>query len=275
MKLASGVLVLLALCSLPLQATQILLNDSGELAFGIRVVFSQPVTLNGFGDTLGAVTPSTENAEFIFFAGTVVPWGTHWLSWEPREVALEAIEWLPSPMVELPDDIDVPYTIAGSTASVPCRFGVAPSPAGIEIVWKRLKGQESMTAHDSLYVSHGFGFGACVDLSALSGSEMISYVFATYSFQLSIDGSLVWPAAVHIWQEGAEGLWRVRWVYEFGPGEIPPGEHEKCAEYTCVLRDGTAATGEECLNCDVSMFDSCTPSNVCTVYAVTTFTIDP
>jgi len=93
--------VVLGLWSLPLAAGEFLMNDSGEMATALRVTFSEPVTVTGFGDMLMDVTPSGGLTEFTFSGGQVEAWGAHWLNWEPENVTLLNHEWL----VEVPPSV--------------------------------------------------------------------------------------------------------------------------------------------------------------------------
>ena len=59
----------LVLFSIPLFAGEYLMNDTGETVYGLRVVFSEPVTLASFGDILTIVEPTGESVAFIFSGG--------------------------------------------------------------------------------------------------------------------------------------------------------------------------------------------------------------
>lgn len=50
-------------------AGEYLMNDTGEVVTGLRVVFSEPVLLTGFGDVLITVAPVGESTEFTFSGG--------------------------------------------------------------------------------------------------------------------------------------------------------------------------------------------------------------
>lgn len=102
MKRALALVVIVGLWSLPLAAGEFLMNDSGETATALRVTFSQPVTITGFGDTLMDVSPPTESLEFTFSGGQVETWGSHWLNWEPESASLLSIEWLEE-LIALPE----------------------------------------------------------------------------------------------------------------------------------------------------------------------------
>ena len=94
MKRVLALIAILGLWSLPLTAGEFLMNDSGETATALRVVFSEPVTITGFGDTLMDVSPPGDSTEFTFLGGQVEAWGSHWLNWEPESASLLSVEWL-------------------------------------------------------------------------------------------------------------------------------------------------------------------------------------
>jgi len=90
-KVALLVVVLLCL-SVMLYAGEVITNDTGEDATG--VVFSAPVEITAFGDTLMQVDQTGAATEFIFTGGTVSPWGSHWMSWTPAAASILNHEWL-------------------------------------------------------------------------------------------------------------------------------------------------------------------------------------
>ena len=113
MKRVLVLIAVLGLWSLPLTAGEFLMNDSGEIATALRVTFSEPVTITGFGDTLMAVSPVGESMQFTFSGSEVDSWGTHWLDWEPASAKLLQSEWLsgePSALDEQMAQRDVEIT---------------------------------------------------------------------------------------------------------------------------------------------------------------------
>jgi len=90
--LSSG--LLLILFSLSVTAGGYFMNDTGEPVCGLRVEFSEPVTISGFGDILTAVEPLGESTTFTFSGGAVDPWGDHWIIWEPASASIVGEEWL-------------------------------------------------------------------------------------------------------------------------------------------------------------------------------------
>jgi hypothetical protein len=91
-------LVITLLCvSLSSLAGEYLMNDTGEAVTGLRVVFSEPVFLTGFGDVLITVTPVGESTEFIFSGVKLEAWEGHWFNWDPASALLISSEWLTDP----------------------------------------------------------------------------------------------------------------------------------------------------------------------------------
>jgi hypothetical protein len=90
-----GLLLVGLLCiSVSSLASEVVTNDSGQDATGLRVVFSESVTITAFGDTLMKVDPEGIATEFVFSGGTVAAWGSHWLSWTPAPARIISHEWL-------------------------------------------------------------------------------------------------------------------------------------------------------------------------------------
>jgi aryl-phospho-beta-D-glucosidase BglC (GH1 family) len=94
MKKVALLIVGLVLFSIPLLAGEYLMNDTGETVYGLRVVFSEPVTLASFGDILMVVAPTGESTEFMFSGGLLEEWAGHWFNWEPALASLVNHEWI-------------------------------------------------------------------------------------------------------------------------------------------------------------------------------------
>ena len=86
--------------AMPVLGGTYLTNDTGTVAIGLRVVFSEPVTITAFGDVLTDVEPDHESTEFIFSGGTLGAWEGIWFNWVPSSTTLTGHEWL----TELPLD---------------------------------------------------------------------------------------------------------------------------------------------------------------------------
>ncbi len=76
-------------------AGEYLMNE--EIAFGLRVEFSEPVLITGFGDILTTVEPEAKAKEFVFSGAELPPWVGHWLNWEPESARLVSHLWLDEP----------------------------------------------------------------------------------------------------------------------------------------------------------------------------------
>jgi hypothetical protein len=88
------VVVALVLMFVPVFAGTYLMNDTGQTAYSLRVTFSEPVTITGFGDALTNLNPTGEATEFTFSGGELEAWGGHWLNWEPTSVQLLDHQWI-------------------------------------------------------------------------------------------------------------------------------------------------------------------------------------
>jgi len=115
--LSSG--LLLVLFSLSVLAGGYFMNDTGETVYGLRIVFSEPVTITSFGDVLMSVEPSGESTTFMFSGGTVEPWGDHWIIWEPGSASVVSEEWQ--------KDVSTYSTDTSAAASVILPWGADPT----------------------------------------------------------------------------------------------------------------------------------------------------
>lgn len=94
------VVVGLVLYSATLFAGEYLMNDTGQMVYGLQVTFSEPVTITGYGDVLMTVEPSGESTTFTFSGETVDAWNGIWFNWEPSSAVVVLHEWL----TEIPSD---------------------------------------------------------------------------------------------------------------------------------------------------------------------------
>ena len=83
------------------QAGAIYTNDTGQVAYGIRVEFEAPVMITSHAPVFSEMEPDGEASVFVFSGGEVPPGGTFWLSWRPADVAVAGYEWLASPQGEV------------------------------------------------------------------------------------------------------------------------------------------------------------------------------
>ena len=98
--LSAGVLLVFFCCSA--LAGGYFMNDTDETVYGLRVEFSDPVTITSFGDTLTTVEPLGESTTFTFSGGAVESWGEHWIVWEPASASILRSEWLTEVTAVLP-----------------------------------------------------------------------------------------------------------------------------------------------------------------------------
>ena len=93
MKLSLLVIGMLCL-SIVVCAGEVITNDTGEDATGLRVTFSEPVVITAFGDVLTSVDPLMMAYEFEFSGGVVEPGGSHWMNWAPLTGQVLSYEWM-------------------------------------------------------------------------------------------------------------------------------------------------------------------------------------
>ncbi|MBS3788955.1 hypothetical protein KGY79_12275 [Candidatus Bipolaricaulota bacterium] len=79
-----------------------LVNDTGETIYGLRVKFSEPVSITEFGDVLATVEPTGKSAEFLFYGKALKLWESHWFNWKPFSAKVLRTKWL----LEAPTSLD-------------------------------------------------------------------------------------------------------------------------------------------------------------------------
>ncbi len=84
-------------------AGAIYVNDTGQVAYGFRIVFSSSVVITSHAPSLPVQEPEGEASAFAFSGGEIPPRGSFWLSWRPGNVRVAGVEWLTSPKVN-PED---------------------------------------------------------------------------------------------------------------------------------------------------------------------------
>ncbi len=99
MKKLSLLLVGFLCLSVMVRAGEVISNDTGEDATGLRVVFSSPVLITGFGDNLVSIDTQMLSFEFIFSGGVVEPWDSHWFNYAPASASVMETEWLTGSIV--------------------------------------------------------------------------------------------------------------------------------------------------------------------------------
>jgi len=80
--------------SLVAASSMTLFNGSGQEAYGLRVVFDQPVSITRMGDTFGAWTAGEDERAVVFSDGLASTWDDFWFFWEPADAGMESVEWL-------------------------------------------------------------------------------------------------------------------------------------------------------------------------------------
>lgn len=130
--------------------TETLMNDTGGEAYGLVVVFQEPVTITSFDEMLPLVQPGGESTEFRF-SGAVLQGGTDFtFAWEPSSVALTNHYWL-----NLPEGLfDVVYGYLQTPRSchttshvVPVYISVPPeTPFGVQFTLS-VDGDQALELH--------------------------------------------------------------------------------------------------------------------------------
>ena len=101
-----GLLLVGLLCiSVMIYAGEVITNDTGEDATGLRVAFSTPVLITTFGDILTSVDPQMLAFEFVFSGGVVEPWESQWFNYAPATARVMEVEWLASPVKTEADQV--------------------------------------------------------------------------------------------------------------------------------------------------------------------------
>ena len=150
MKWVSLLLVGLMCLSVVVSAGELITNDTGEYATGLRVAFSTPVLITAFGDILTNVDQEGLSYEFVFSGGTVQPWGDHWLNWAPATAQIISYEWLTeAAFADSSTVTDSPGTL--------CRAVVPPAKRGQLVVVSTLADEinGSLACVSSLLASPG------------------------------------------------------------------------------------------------------------------------
>ena len=91
------VLAALAFIAVPVLAGTYIMSDTEETAYGLRVMFSEPVTISAFGDALTKLDPTGQATKFTFSGGEVSASGGEWFNWEPASAKVVSSTWLKGP----------------------------------------------------------------------------------------------------------------------------------------------------------------------------------
>ena len=103
MKNVSLLIIGLLCFSVIIYAGEVITNDTGKAATGLRVAFSTPVLITAFGDILTSVDPQMLSFEFVFSGGTVEQWESHWFNYAPATASVVESEWLTELPSSCPD----------------------------------------------------------------------------------------------------------------------------------------------------------------------------
>ena len=94
MKTAALAILVMILIGVSAMAGEYLTNDTGAFVNGLRVAFTELVTITGFGDVLTVVNPEGEASEFLFTGAGLEAWEGHWFNWEPESATILDHEWI-------------------------------------------------------------------------------------------------------------------------------------------------------------------------------------
>jgi len=75
-------------------AGAVYVNNTGEVACGFRIMFSEPVEITSYSTVFPNQTPLAKAIEFVFTGGEIPPGGSFWLSWKPASVHIVSTTWL-------------------------------------------------------------------------------------------------------------------------------------------------------------------------------------
>jgi hypothetical protein len=200
MRRAACAVLLAAVSSVACLGYQYLLNDTGETAYGLRVVFSEPVEITGYGDALTEVMPTGIADVFEFSGGEVEAWiGGHWFTWSPATVSVVEYEWLTQIHRRISEERAEPLlAVGGAARDIPGDLLLTGSQRElIENETVRVHGSVILRDRASLIVrnaiveivqSYHEEYGIELEGRAKLQSENASFVSA-YTFLLELWGS--------------------------------------------------------------------------------------
>ncbi len=87
-------IVIIAFSSAAIAGSGVFLNDSGHTARAIRITFSEPVEITGFGDGFNYQSPKGKATTFVFTGMPLNESWTFWVSWSPDSATVVKKEWL-------------------------------------------------------------------------------------------------------------------------------------------------------------------------------------
>jgi len=119
--------VIVLLSTAPSLCGEYLMNDTGLIATGLQILFSEPVTLDNFGDIFTKVEPTGPSTKFTFSVGEVSSWEGQWLNWTPQEAIIESTQWLIS--YHIPgqsQEPELPIELSASSSTDPDTYLYVP-----------------------------------------------------------------------------------------------------------------------------------------------------
>lgn len=91
-------LILLLLASLGADASaarsQVFMNDTGSVAYGLRVTFDRPVSVTDMGQGFSMWEAEETQTVILFKNGQIEPWTDFYFFWEPGEARVIGYEWI-------------------------------------------------------------------------------------------------------------------------------------------------------------------------------------
>jgi len=89
-----SIMLVVMLSCVATDASGVFLNDSGDAARAIRIAFSEPVEITGFGDRFDYQSPKGKATTFVFTGTPLNDSWTFWVSWSPASASVVKREWL-------------------------------------------------------------------------------------------------------------------------------------------------------------------------------------
>ena len=104
--------------------SEVLMNDTGLVAYGLRVTFDKPVSVTGKGEAFTRWVTQEDGAVLLFGEGEVGVWGDFYFYWEPEDAAILSYEWLSQPPKSEEIGLSHPASRDGRFRGVNLAFGL-------------------------------------------------------------------------------------------------------------------------------------------------------
>ena len=204
-----GLLLVGLLClSVVVYAGEVITNDTGEDATGLRVSFSQPALITAFGDILTSVDPQMLSFEFVFSGGTVKPWESQWFNYAPTTASVMETEWLTGnsiaqstaassiawqdvpAILTFPEDVNVGYSCGGDSNLANARFwnldgsrvATVRSDVTDTALLVGIELHDGDVMGDYCYrITFRFHYGARIDARIVPSLEIVEIDYYTYT----------------------------------------------------------------------------------------------